>query len=209
MRINRSFRRPSRQLVETYRGVAPAFLGHKHNIRVMDTGIRPLIENVVLVGPALTVRAGGMDAGALAEVDAIAEPGDVVVVDRGGDTEFACIGEFRALKQIRLGVAGWIVDGAATDLLEIRKMRFPLYARSVSALVGKMLDVEGDVGCPIQCGGVVVNPGDLVVGDDNGVVVLSEVEAQDYLEEGLAAAERERNMRVEYEAEYSKLLTGE
>lgn len=208
MVIQEDFLRPETELVEAYRGIAPATLGHMHDIRFMDSAIKPLWSGVTLVGPAFTVRTRGMDAAALVHVDRLAKPGDVVVVDRGGDHEHAVIGEFRALKHIRLGIAGWIIDGAATDVLEIQKMRFPLFARRVSALVAKMIDKEGAVNVPIQCGGVVVNPGDLIVADDNGIAVLSHEEARAHMAHGLEVAERERRMRIEYATEYAKLQAG-
>jgi 4-hydroxy-4-methyl-2-oxoglutarate aldolase len=206
MRVNSDIRRVDPDLVAAYRNVAPATLGHKHNLRFMHSAIKPLFDDIKLVGPAFTVRAPGIDAAALAKVDELAQPGDVVIVDRGGDMQHACVGEFRALKHIRQGLAGWVIDGAATDVLEIRKMRFPVFARAVSALVGKMIGVEGDVGLPIQCGGVVVNPGDLIVADDNGIAVLSEDEAAQLLPAALEVEEREREMREQYAAEYRKLV---
>jgi len=198
--------RPRPELVTAYRQVAPATLGHMHDIRIMDSGMKPLFSDVTLVGPAFTVRMRGMDRSALQRIEDHARPGDVVVVDCGGDHEHAIIGEFRALKQIRLGIAGWIVDGAATDVREIATMRFPTFARTVSALVAKNIGREGVVGVPVSCGGVVVNPGDLILADDNGIAVLSHEEAEEHLEHGLAVAERERRMREEYAAEYRKLV---
>src|SRR5690625_1907221 len=179
MIVNMDYTRPETELVEAYRQIAPATLGHMHNIRFMDPTIKPLFNGVVMVGPAFTVRTEGMDAAALTKVDEFAKPGDIVVVDRGGDHKHAVIGEFRALKHIRMGLGGWIIDGAATDVLELQEMRFPVYARTVTALVAKMINAEGAVGVPIQCGGVVVNPGDLIVADDNGIAVLSHDEARE------------------------------
>lgn len=201
-----AFDRPNQELVDAYREIAPATLGHLHDVRIMDSGLEPLFPNVALVGPAFPVRLRGMDRSALDRIEAHARPGDVVVVDCGGDHEHAVIGEFRALKQIRLGIAGWIVDGAATDVREIATMRFPTFARRVSALVAKNIGKEGVVGVPVSCGGVVVNPGDLVLADDNGIAVLSHDEAEEHLEHGLAVAERERRMRIEYQEEYRKLV---
>lgn len=206
MIVNTEFKRPSQELIEAYKRIAPATLGHMHNIRFIDQGIKPLFPGVIMVGPAFTVRTEGMDAAALVEVDKHAKPGDIVVVDRGGDYKHAVIGEFRALKHIRMGLGGWIIDGAATDVLEIQEMRFPVFARSVSALVAKMVERDGAVGVPIQCGGVVVNPGDLIVADDNGIAVLSHEEAEAHLEHGLAVADREEKMRLEYAEEYKQLL---
>lgn len=206
MIINTDFARPSQELIEAYKQIAPATLGHMHNIRFIDNEIRPLMKGVTMVGPAFTVRTEGMDASALVEVDKHAKPGDIVVVDRGGDYKHAVIGEFRALKHIRLGLAGWVIDGAATDVPELEEMRFPVFARSVSALVAKMVDRDGAVGVPIQCGGVVVNPGDLIVADDNGIAVLSHEEAQEHMDHGLEVARREERMRLEYAEEYKKLV---
>lgn len=206
MIVNTNYQRPEAELIDAYRQIAPATLGHMHNIRFMDPAIKPLFSGVVMVGPAFTVRTEGMDAAALTKVDELAQPGDIVVVDRGGDYKHAVIGEFRALKHIRMGLEGWIIDGAATDVLELQQMRFPVYARTVTALVAKMIKAEGAVGVPVQCGGVVVNPGDLIVADDNGVAVLSHAEAREHVEHGLAVADRERRMRVEYAEEYKKLI---
>lgn len=200
--INTDFKRVERELVEAYRNIAPATLGHLHNIRFMDPGIRPVQDEVVLVGPAFTVRTHGMDSSATRLVEKYAQPGDVIVVDRGGDHRHAVIGEFRALRLKSLGYAGWIVDGAATDIVELKKIGFPVYSRTISALVAKPIAVEGSVGFPIKCGDVVVNSGDLIVADANGVAVLSEAEARQHLAHGQAVAEREIKMRREYGVDY-------
>lgn len=200
--VNTDFARVSPDLVEAYKAIAPATLGHLHNIRFMDPGIRPVQDEVILVGPAFTVRTHGMDSSATRLVEKHARPGDVIVVDRGGDHRHAVIGEFRALSLQRLGLAGWIVDGAATDIVELKKIGFPVYSRTISALVAKPIAVEGSVGFPVHCGGVVVNSGDLIVADANGVAVLSEAEAKQHLSHGLAVAEREVQMRKEYGVDY-------
>lgn len=201
--VNDDFQRVSQDLVEAYRKIAPATLGHMHNIRFMDPGIQSIKrDESVLVGTAFTVRTHGMDSSATRLVEKYAKPGDVIVVDRGGDYRHAVIGEFRALKLQKLGYAGWIVDGAATDVIELQKIGFPVYSRTISPLVAKPIGVEGSVGFPVQCGGVIVNSGDLILADANGVAVLSESEARTHLEHGLKVAEREANMRLEYDIEY-------
>lgn len=207
MVINQEFARPSKELIETYRQIVPATIGHLDNSRIMAAAIKPLFSNVTLVGAAFTIRTSGMDYSALTEINDIVQPGDVLVIDRGGDEEYAVIGEFRALRYIRLGVAGCIVDGAVTDVVEIQKMRFPTFARTISARVAKNIGREGAVGVPIVCGGVIVNPGDLIVADDNGVAVLSHHEAEQHIEHGLTIAERERAWRLDYAAEYTRLTS--
>jgi 4-hydroxy-4-methyl-2-oxoglutarate aldolase len=187
------------ELIELYRGVAPATLGHQKDLRFMDSGIKPVYRRCRVVGPALTVRApGGVDAGVLNEVTDLCRPGDVIVVDRCGDTEHACFGEFRALKHLELGMEGWVIDGATCDAVAIEDMQFPTFSRTVSALVAKLVGLQGEVNTPVICGGVVVNPGDLVIGDDDGVVVLSPAEAEELISTCLEKEEKEVEMRKRY-----------
>lgn len=189
----------SKELIESYRNVAPATLGHFKNLRFMDSGIKPVYPKCTLVGPAFTVWApGDVDAAVLNKVTDLAKPGDVIVVDRGGDTEYAVIGEFRAVRHLELGIAGWIVDGAICDSVAIGQMQFPVFSRTITAQVAKLAGVQGAINVPVVCGGVTVNPGDLIVADDDGVVVLSPEEAQENLEAALAAEEREAGLRQQF-----------
>ena len=137
-----------------------------------------------------------------------ARPGDVIVVDQVGEREHACLGEFRALFSIRAGHGGFVIDGAVCDVVELRRMDYPIFTRTVSALVGKPLDVDGEAQRPIVCGGVVVNPGDPIVADDNGVCVLSEAEARELLPTVKAALEREAGMRERFAEEYRRFARG-
>ena len=189
-------KRISDDLLKAYEGVAPATLGHMTNLRFMDSGIKPVYRRCHLVGRAFTVFApGGVDAKILNAATEQAKPGDVVVVDRGGDTEYAVIGEFRALDHLKRGFAGWVVDGAVCDVVAIGDMGFPVFSRTVSALVGKQVGLQGAVNIPVVCGGVVVNPGDLILGDDDGVVVLSQEEAESLLPRCLEVEQREIEKR--------------
>jgi 4-hydroxy-4-methyl-2-oxoglutarate aldolase len=183
------------ELVEANRSVSPSIIGHWCP--------RPLRGTRHQAAPArhLPGRAGGdlrathMDiAGVRGQMDA-AQPGDVIAVDQVGEREHACVGEFRALHAIRAGHASMVTYGAVSDVVELRRMGYPVFARTVSALVGQPLDVDGEVQRPIVCGGVVVHPGELIVADDNGGCVLAENEAQVLLPKVRAALEREAGMR--------------
>jgi len=187
------------ELIEAYRGIAPATLGHMPGVRVMASAIKPGYRNCKLVGPAFTVRAVGLDVSATNEACERIQAGQIMVVDRGADYEHACIGEFRALAQQQKGVAGWVVDGASTDILELEAMRFPVFARTWSALVGRAAGGVGDIDVPIACGGVVVYPGDLIVADDNGVVVLSAQQADALLPHCQEVERREAEQRLVYQ----------
>jgi 4-hydroxy-4-methyl-2-oxoglutarate aldolase len=185
--------------IEQYKKVAPATLGHMKDLRFMHSGIKPAYRGCKLVGTAVTVRApGGVDIEILNKVTDIARPGDVIVVDRCGDTEHAVIGEFRALKHLQLGIGGWVVDGAICDVIAIGDMGFPTFSRTISALVGKPVGLQGEINTPVNCGGVVVNPGDLIVADDDGVVVLSPEEAEAILPVALEKEAKETAMREQY-----------
>lgn len=189
----------SAELIEQYRGVQPATIGHLPGARLMTYAIKPGYRNCKLVGQAFTVSSFGLDITATSEACKLIEAGEVMVVDRGGDIENACIGEFRALDQQKKGVAGWVIDGSSTDILECEAMKFPIFARGWSARVGHPASLGGTINLPVTCGGVVVNPGDLIVADDNGVAVLSPEEAEALIEQCLAVEAREAAKRLEYQ----------
>ena len=195
-------------LIAAYRGVSPSILGHWHRLRFMDVGIKPVRPGTFLVGPAFTVRAPYGDLSALHAVREEARPGDVVVVDQVGEAAHACFGEFRALHSIRAGHAGWVVDGSVTDVLELRAMGYPVFTRHVSPLVAKKLDVDGATGVPISCGGIAVHPGDLIVGDDNGVCVLDPDEARALLPKVREVLAKEAGWREGFAEEYRRFAGG-
>jgi len=187
------------ELLEAYRRIAPGTLGHFHGLRFMDSGIKPVFDGCRLVGRALTVWApGGVDLGILNDISGVLRQGDVVVVDRGGDTEHAIVGEFRAIAQLEQGAAGWIVDGAVCDVAALRRLRFPVYSRTISPLVAKAVNLQGTINEPVSCGGVVVRPGELIVADDDGVAVLSRKEAESFLDQALAKEADEARKREDY-----------
>lgn len=182
-------------LVNAYRDIEPATLGHLIMEGFVDPSIKPLSQDIRIVGPAFTVRIPGMDIGALQQAYDLAEPGDVIVVDRCGDTKYACIGDTKALKAKLLGIEAVIVDGAITDCVDIVKLGFPVFARCASALVGRSLGDHGEIGGAVNCGGVVVRPGDLIVADDNGVVVLAPENAAILIDKAVAQQKRSRKIK--------------
>lgn len=192
------------ELIAAYRGVSPSILGHWHRLRFMDVGIKPVRPGTFLVGPAFTVRAPYGDLTGMLSVKDQARPGDVIVVDQVGEAAHACLGEFRALHSIRAGHAGFVVDGAVTDVVELRAMGYPVFTRHVSALVAKKLDVDGATGVPISCGGVAVHPGDLILGDDNGVCVLDLEQARELLPKVREVLAKETAWREGFAEEYRR-----
>ena len=139
--------------------------------RVMDMGMRPLWTGMPrLAGPAFPVRCPPGDNLMLHAAIYRAPPGSVIVVD-GGDVSHAVAGGNVCAVARRRGVAGFIVDGVMRDVAEARAMGFPLFARGIVPFPGGK-DVLGALNEPVRCGGVDVSPGDVVVADEEGIVVV-------------------------------------
>lgn len=137
------------------------------------SGIRSITEPALgLLGFAVTVSvpAGGFD---IIKVGLeLCRPGDVLVVSARGDTLNALWGGNLSLGAQSRGLAGFVIDGAVRDIEEISELEFPVFARATAVSAGAIQCPYGEVNVPIACGGVVVNPGDLVVGDRDGIVVI-------------------------------------
>jgi RraA family protein len=143
------------------------------NIRAMDPGLRPVTSFRQMVGRARTVRCRD---DILTVIRALheSEPGEVLVVDGGGGTR-ALAGELFATEASRRGLAGIVIDGACRDTPKLATLQLPLYARWVCPASGTAQRL-GVTQQAVVCGGVTVSPGDLVIGDRDGIVVVSEVE---------------------------------
>jgi 4-hydroxy-4-methyl-2-oxoglutarate aldolase len=163
----------SEELVARYKQIEPATVGHILEFGFCDPGIQPLWRPCSVVGPAFTIRTTALDSSVVHVAIDMAEPGDVILIDRNGDGKHACWGGMTSLAAKVRGLAGSIVDGCATDFLEIQELAYPVYARSVTALTTKGLAEGGEINTPIHIGGVVVNPGDLVVADSDGILVMT------------------------------------
>lgn len=200
------FKRVSSELIEKYEQTAPATIGHFVEKGFCDPQIKPVYSDVKLVGTAFTVQLGGKDIAAITRAYELCQPGDILVVNSGNSDRYACAGEVSTFKSIRLGVKGLIVDGAITDKKEMEEMHFPCFARQVTALVGKRIGEEGAVRVPVSIGGVVVNPGDLVVADDNGIVIMSSEEAEEWIGKCLEMEENEKGKRKDFWETYRTRL---
>lgn len=161
-------------LVEKYRTIAPATIGHIIAQGFMDTALRPIFGHVTVVGRAVTVRMPAGDTSRTRPAIQAIQPGDVLVISQAADTHVASWGEMTSLAAKMRGAVGVIIDGSVTDVVEIEQQEMPTFARAVSARVGRRLNLPGGaVNEPVECGGVMVSPGDLIVADDNGILVMS------------------------------------
>lgn len=144
----------------------------------MDGGLQPIDRTMRLVAQARTVRCMVGDNSPLHAAINLVRPGEVLVADAGGFLGTAVWGGLMTQAALRKGIAGLVVDGAIRDRAEIVQSGFPCYARG-SVPAGPHKGFGGAIDCPINCGGVAVHPGDLIVADADGVTVvpLDKVEA--------------------------------
>lgn len=133
-----------------------------------------------LLGPACTVKVFPGDNLMVHKSLDIAKPGDIVVVDAGASPMNAVLGDLVTTKARHRGIAGFVVDGLIRDIDGIIETKIPVFARGVTP-IGPLHRGPGEVNYPIQCGGIVVHPGDIVIGDMNGVVVVPQEVAESVL----------------------------
>jgi regulator of RNase E activity RraA len=193
-RVYKRINRPAKALLEQFKGLPVANIADEMNrLGCMDARIRPLNSSPV-VGPALTVKARTGDNLMLHRAIDMAEPGDVIVVEDQGDLAHALIGELMMLWAQRRGVAGVIVDGAMRDLDVLRELKIAAYAAGIQPK-GPYKGGPGEINTPISCGGVVVNPGDVVVGDADGVLVINPADAPGVLDKAKGKYKKEMAAR--------------
>ncbi|MGA8571912.1 MAG: 3-hexulose-6-phosphate synthase [Desulfobaccales bacterium] len=158
-------------------------------------GLRPLFPGIRLVGPALTVRTYPGDWAKPVEAIDQAQPGDVVVIDAGGVGP-AVWGELATTSALQRGLNGVVIDGAIRDSGDIAKLGFPAFSRLVMPNAGEPKGF-GEIGVPIRLGGLKVESGDWVLGDDDGVVVLPRALAVEYANRAMDVLEKENRLREE------------
>lgn len=159
------------------------------SLPVLDPGVRAMVADVRMAGPALTVTAEDDHLpvfGALAA----AAPGDVLVIATNGH-RLAVLGELFATEARRRGIAGIVIDGFCRDVHGLRRLGLPVFARGTTPRSGSTV-ARTTAGAPVRCGGVDVTAGDLVFGDDDGVVIAAPERMAAALDaaEGIARAER-------------------
>lgn len=166
-------RQVSAELIEAFRQFPVANVSDcMSRMSAGGTALRPICApQGVLAGPALTVRSRPGDNLMLHHALDMAERGDIIVVDAGGDLTTAIMGEIMAAIALKRGVAGIIVYGAIRDADEICRMGLPLYAMGVTHR-GPYKDGPGEVNAPIAFEGMVIEPGDLILADGDGVLAV-------------------------------------
>jgi 3-hexulose-6-phosphate synthase/6-phospho-3-hexuloisomerase len=161
-------------------------------------GILPVATGLKLVGPALTVRSYPGDWAKPVEAIDLAEEGDVIVIDAGGMGP-ALWGELATHSCIQRKVAGVVIDGAIRDTVEIRALGFPAFSRLITPTAGEPKGF-GEINVPVKVGGRRVFPGDWMVGDDDGVVVIPRDKVVEMANRAMDVLEKENRLRGEIEA---------
>ncbi len=200
-RIRTQIKRPA---AATMRALAafdtPAISDLMNRLYTMVPAIRNLTDpSLQLIGPACTVKVYPGDNLMVHKALDVAQPGDVIVVDTSASGLTAVLGDLISTKARHRGIAGFVVDGLIRDLPEIRALGdFPVFARDVTP-IGPLHRGPGEINFPVCAGGIVVHPGDVIVGDLNGVVVVPQ-EILDELVRRLIA-------REEAEADYRRAVS--
>jgi RraA family protein len=172
-RVRLDFPRLDRELMEAFAPFAtPDVSDLLNRLYAVDPAITCLTgEHHRLCGPACTVKVFPGDNLMVHKVLDVAQPGDVVVIDAGGSDRNAVLGDLVSTKARHRGIAGFVVDGLVRDLPGICELDYPVFARGTTP-IGPLHRGPGEINYPICCGGVVVNPGDLVLADAAGIVIV-------------------------------------
>ena len=198
-RYRSEFQRLSSDDMTKWRDIPPAIASDSMNrCYAMSGRISPLLPGMKICGHARTITGMVGDNGPAHVAISLAQPGDILVIDARGHIETAVWGGIMTLAAIKQGVAGIVVDGAIRDAEEIRKLRFATFSAGICP-AGPSKGFGGIIDGPIACAGTPVNPGDIIIGDDDGVVVVPLERQAEILEKSTARIKNEAQTSAEIE----------
>ena len=199
-RIYTDFERLNIKLINKYKDLPVANIAdNMGRFYAMESEIRPY-NQTFLVGSAFTVKSNTADNLLFHKALDLAKPGDVIIVDVQGDCTNAVCGEVMVRYAMKEGIAGFVIDGAIRDVEMTRTLNnFAVYSKGVNPK-GPYKFGPGEINVPISCGGVVVNPGDLIVGDQDGVVVIPKKMAETVYKDSIKTTEKEKTIFEEIES---------
>jgi 4-hydroxy-4-methyl-2-oxoglutarate aldolase len=198
--IHRGFQRAAGNLVSGFAGTPTGNICDAQNrVGAIDYRIKPVGRSAAFAGVALTVHAGPRDNLAPWAAMEVAGPGDVIVIATGDHTAASVIGDVYVGMAKNAGVTAIVTDGVVRDVPGIEAAGIPVFARGVSPN-SPWKNGPGSVGLPVVLGGVIVEAGDIVVGDTDGVVIVSRLRAAVVLEELKAVRKKEEQMEAAVKA---------
>ena len=182
-----------------FKGIPTGNICDSNNrVGAMDSEIKPLSRHMSMVGSAVTVSCAAGDNSTIYKAIKLAKAGDVLVINCCGYKNAGVFGELFTIICMMHGIAGVVIDGACRDKNDIISLNFPVFTRAVCPN-GTIKEYCGEVNKPFSCGGVAVNPGDVVIGDCDGVVVIPLSNAEEVLRKSLAKKAAEDEMRKQLE----------
>jgi len=194
--------RPPRNIIDEFKNLSTPNVSdalERNRVNGVVENLRPMVSGVRIAGPAITVRYVPLSPGEEGTKEdigdylfEIAQQGDVIVIDNGGVTTYTCWGDILTFTAVKLGIAGTVIDGMFRDYDNILKMRYPIFARGTIPRTGKdRLQIDG-VNVAVEVGGILVRPGDIILGDDTGVLRIPKEKAADILKDAKQVEEAER-----------------
>lgn len=195
--IIRTISRPSPERCKRIAGFTPATLHEAQDRRgALDYAIKPIYPGLKVSGPAVTVQCAPGDNMMLIAAIEIAEPGDVLVVAAGGLREQGGFGEVLATACRARGIAGLVIDAGVRDGEAIRTLGFPVFSTGL-AMRGTVKETLGLINKPIVIGGIAVRPGDIIAGDDDGVVLVRQEEIDTVCDSSQAREDKEASIMAQ------------
>ena len=188
--------RPSKEIIDKFRNIGSATV-HEASGRkgYVDCAIKPIAQGVRICGPAFTVQCHPKDNLMLHKALEKAQPGDIIVASVGGYYDAGYLGGLMATSAIARKIGGLAIDGCIRDSEEIIKMGWPVFCRGF-CIFGTAKTGTGLVNHPILFGGTMVNPGDLILGDGDGMVVVARADCKAVLEKSIERVEAEKKKAV-------------
>ena len=178
-KIKRNFERPANELVEACREIPVANIDdNMGRIAAVDASIFPLNPNAKILGTAFTVNAPAGDNLLFHKALDMAQPGDVIVLANKGSLSRSLCGEIMSNYAKSRGLAGIIIDGCVRDSAALRELDFPVYAKGVTPN-GPYKNGPGEMNFPVSFAGIIINPGDIIVGDADGLLVIRPEDAEE------------------------------
>ena len=198
--IVKNFKRPSAQIIEQYEQLDVSTIYEAQAKQgIMAPYLKPILANTMIVGPAITVTCPAGDNLMIHAAIEVCQPGDIVVITTVGEGVAGMIGELIVSAFMKKGVKGVIIDSGIRDVRQIRQLEFPIWTRDVLSQ-GTNKTKGGWVNAPAVCAGVLVEPGDLIVADDDGVVVVKKDDISNTLTLSNARLAKEEETKANIES---------